>query len=321
MSLPASSPYWLTRNRTKKRLAEKPKTIDTRQTVGNNARTNRISSGDKMATIDRPYLSATQLESVCRCGEAYRRRYIEREIIPPGIAMLKGTGFHLGAKFNMRQKIESRIDLPAKDIVAFAVSSFDDATKGGYLLSDDETAIGAANVIGKAKDDLAEMADVHATIQAPDYQPVLVEETIRIELPGPRDLLGILDLADDQDRVTDFKTAGKSKSQADADDNVGLTVYSLTFKARTGRMPKAVRLDSVIQTKTKTSRQVVTSERTEHDFVALSNRINAVTKAIEAGNFVPASPGNWYCSPKWCGYWSTCPHVNSHRKALVQIGE
>lgn len=273
-------------------------------------------------TDAKPHVSASQLESYCRCPEAYRRRYLDGDVIPPGIAILKGKGFHAGAETNMRQKITTRTDLPAGEIIDAAMAAFESGTHGGYSLSDEERGRGSIAVLAEAKDDLAELAQVHAKQQAPDYQPVLVEQMVRIELPdAPRDLLGIIDLADELDRVTDFKTAGKKKSQADADDSVQLTVYAAAFHAHQGRPPSEVRLDSVVQLKTKTDRQVLVSSRTEADFSALAHRINAVTNGIQLGSFPPATPGAWWCGPKWCGYFSSCPYVNSERKALVQLNE
>jgi hypothetical protein len=270
-------------------------------------------------TTNKPHLSASQLESYCRCPEAYRRRYLDGDIIPPGIAILKGIAFHRGAEVNMRQKLETRKDLPVTEIVDAAQAAFDESLHGSYVLSPDEQARGPEAVIGEAIDDALGMVIVHAKQQAPDYQPIFVEELVRIELPtSPRDLLGIIDLADDKGRVVDFKTAGKKKSQGDADDSVQLTVYAAAYHARTGAPPTEVRLDSVVKTKTKTERQVMASDRGVNDFSALANRINAVNHGIEAGSFPPATPGAWWCGPKWCGYWETCPYVNNQRKALVK---
>ena len=43
---------------------------------------------------EKPYLSPSQMGMYCRCGEQYRRRYIEKEIIPPGFALIKGGSVH-----------------------------------------------------------------------------------------------------------------------------------------------------------------------------------------------------------------------------------
>lgn len=271
------------------------------------------------ATTVKPYVSPSQLDMFCKCGEQYRRRYIEKEIIPPGIALLQGGAFAKATEGNMRQKIESHADVPAADIEEMASAAFDTALAGGYALTKDEESRGAATVLGEAKDQTVEMAGFHIAKQAPDYQPVLVEERVRIELPNStHDLLGIMDLADDKDRVTDFKTSGKRKNQNDVDSSVQLTTYAAAFKAKTGREASEVRLDTVVQLKSGMVRDVQKSDRKEADYKALANRISLVTVAIQKGVFTPASPMSWWCAAKWCGYHSTCPFVNSERKAAAE---
>ncbi len=268
---------------------------------------------------DRPYFSPTQIDLACKCGEAYRRRYILGEKRPPGVAALRGTGMHGGAKVNFRQKVVTHQDLPEADIVDAAVCAFEFAIEDqGVQLSDDETERGESRVLAETKDTVAAMAQVHAREQAPDYQPVYVEQRARITLPGPRDVLGVIDLADDKGRIVDFKTAGKRKSQADADSSVQLTVYAAVYRAVTGDDPKEVSLDTLVAGKRSISRDVVSSTRGMADYKALAHRFNAVSQSIDAGAFLPAMPGSWWCSAKWCGYWATCPYVNNTR-AAVQV--
>lgn len=38
----------------------------------------------------------------------------------------------------------------------------------------------------------------------------------------------------------------------------------------------------------------------------LSEIVLAIEDACEKGRFMPAPPGEWLCSPKWCGYWDVC---------------
>jgi hypothetical protein len=268
--------------------------------------------------MDKPYVSATQIDMLCRCGEQYRRRYVEKEVIPPGIAMLKGSGFHRGAEINMRQKIDSHEDMPVKEIVDAAVEEFRLQTQGGYQLSDEEVARGPTSVIGEAIDELATMAEVHAEQQAPDYQPVLVEQAVRIPLPGTHDLLGVIDLADDKSRIVDFKTSKKKKSAGDAHESVQLTIYAASWQSLHQAPPALVRLDTVVSTKTRCERQVLDSTRCDKDFSALASRINMVTSAISSGVFLPASPGSWWCGPKWCGFWASCPYINSERRDAAE---
>lgn len=269
--------------------------------------------------MTKPHLSATQLDSYCKCGEAYRRRYIEGEKIPPNVAMLKGTGFHRGAEYNFRQKLDSHSDLPAQDIIDAAVAAFEAEVDKGVELAGDDKLRGKTIVVAETKDDLVSVVTVHAKDQAPDYQPVFVEQEFTISIPdSTRDLKGIIDLADDLRRVTDLKSAGKSKSQSDADNSVQLTIYAAGHHALTGNPPSEVRLDTIVTTKTKTYRNVVGSERGVEDFQALAHRIEVVNSGVDKGVFAPATPGAWWCGPKWCGYWNSCPFVNSHRAAVAQ---
>lgn len=274
---------------------------------------------------EKPHISATQLTMFLKCEEQWRRRYICQEIIPPGIALIMGGAFHVGAEVNFKQKIETHRDLPAKDIVDAAVAAFDQKAAGELVLTEEETSRGAKTVLGEAKDELAGLAECHAYEQAPDYQPVAVEHKTRIVFPNAtHDLLGITDLRDDQGRVVDFKTAGKKPPQADADTSVQLTIYAAAHRIETGADPSEVRLDAVTKTKTP-KRHVISSSRGEGDYRALVSQVNAMFSTVgllsQAGvePWPAASVGAWWCSAKFCGYWATCPHVNSERREAAGV--
>lgn len=268
-----------------------------------------------MSTVEKPHVSATQVGMFCRCGEQYRRRYVEKHIIPPGMALHVGSGYHVGAEVNCRQKIESRRDLPVADIVDAAVAGFDARINAdGCELTEEEASRGLAVTLGEAKDRLVILSTLHATEQAPDYQPVAVEETCRIILPrASRDLLGILDLADDRDRIVDFKTGARKKPQSAADESLQLTVYAAAFMATRQRPPAEVLLDSAISTK-KPTRQVLTSRRDQNDIRALAARLSTVIAAIDAGVFVPCNQDSFWCSTRWCGYARTCSYFSGRAK-------
>lgn len=261
----------------------------------------------------KPHLSVSQMESYTRCGEAYRRRYLEHEIVPPGIALIQGKSVHEAARRNFEQKMESHADLDAGVVVEIASAAFDAEICGGYLLTPDEESAGVKKSLGAAKDLSVAMADVYAKQIAPDYQPILVEQRIRLTLPNcERDLLGILDLADDAARIVDLKTAGKSKNQAEADSNLQLTYYAAAFEAALGVPASEVRLETIVKTR-KVQRQTLVSSRGPADLAVLERRAGAVLTGIKAGVFTPATPGAWWCSPKYCGYYNRCPYVRRER--------
>ncbi len=257
---------------------------------------------------EKPYLSPSQIEMACKCPEAYRRRYIEGERRPPGFAMLRGSGVHGGAAWNFRQKIGTHEDLPRKEIVDAAVSTFETRLDADDVeMTPEEASRGRPVIVSESVATVVRLAGFHADRQAPDYQPRLVEQTVRLSLPGAsHDLLGKLDVMTEVDEIVDIKTAGKSKSQADADRSIQLTSYAALAKAYDGTDARLT-LDVIVDAK-QTKRQVLETTRGPADFRALAARINAVLRMIESGNFPPTTPGAWWCSTRWCGYAATCPY-------------
>lgn len=266
-------------------------------------------------TDRKPHLSPSQLSLLARCGEAYRRRYEEGEILPPGVAILRGKGVHSAAEFNFRQKIETHEDRPPAEIVEAAVASVESAiAREGLLLSEEESGKSLRAIIGSTKDVAAKLALFHAIEQAPEYQPAKVEAPVRILLPDlPRDLFGYLDVLTVDGVVSDFKTANRSKRQNDADVDLALTFYAAAVQITTGKPAKEVRLDVIVDGSSGPRRQVLASDRSRSDFAVLAARTTNALRVIESGSYTPALPGSWYCSPKFCGYWSSCPFVNSDR--------
>lgn len=269
----------------------------------------------------------------CKCPEAFRRRHIEGEVIPPGMAMHKGSGMHGGANTNFVQKRETFVDLPVDDIIDASVAAFEhECERRGYQLDDDEKSRGAVVVVAEAKDEVAELAKAYAKEQAPQYQPILVEEPVRIVVPNSsHDIFGYIDLLaedseqlksmtgdNDTKRIVDFKTTRKKKNQADVDDSLPLTFYAAAAHILHGAPVDEVRLEVLIRYANRVGRQVLVSQRGQADYAVLSHRMNAVLAGIKAGIFPPTNPMAWWCSPKWCGFWHTCPYTNSDRLHQIE---
>jgi putative RecB family exonuclease len=258
----------------------------------------------------RPHLSASQLETFAKCPEQWRRRYIEKEKIPPRLAMLKGKAVHAGAEHNLRQKIETHEDRPATEIIDAAVANYEAAiAHDGYSLDAGQT----KESVGVVKDMVALMAAGHAMLQAPEYQPVAVEEHFRIPLPAiTHDLIGVVDLITDKGEVVDLKTAAKPYNKDEVETSTQLTVYAAA-KNPTGE--SNVVLDVLIEPSARNPvrRQRIEASRNKSDLPILARRVAVVAQQINAGLFPPAAVGSWWCSEGWCGYWKTCPYVNAER--------
>ena len=110
--------------------------------------------------------------------------------------------------------------------------------------------------------------------------------------------------------VQDLKTGAKVKTQSDIDGDVQFSVYAALHVQKYGKLPGKIIIDNIVDRagKTKTTTEYVqfTTTRGPEVFDALARRINTVTRGIEAGMFMPATPGAWWCSAKSCGYYRTC---------------
>ena len=273
----------------------------------------------------KPHFSPSQLNTLSRCGYQYYMSYIEGKKIPPGVAALKGSAVHGAAQVNFDQKIESHVDITVSQAQDAAVAEYETRLeKDGINLTPEDASRGKSIVVGEGLDQAVVMAEAHMLTQAPEYQPILVEQWSRISVPGStRDLVGVIDLYDDRNRLVDFKTSGKKKNQFDADQSIQLTAYAAFVREETGSYPHDVRLDTLIGKNLKkgftTDRQVLRTSRNDASVNSLLSRFQAAEATISAGACMQVEPGHWCCNPKWCGYWSVCPHVDSERKALAQI--
>lgn len=255
----------------------------------------------------KPYLSPTQINMYVRCGEQYRRRYIEKESLPPGISMLKGTSIHRGAEKNFSQKIESHADLDKKSIVDYSVSVLEETIKHeGLLLNSEEESRGKSVVVDEAKISTVELAGLLMDEVTPKYQPIEVEQRYQVELESSsHDLNGIIDMKIESGQIMDLKTSAKSWSQERLDKDLQFTFYGLMDRVKTGVNPKPMILENLVTTK-KPKTLTLETNRTQEDFDVLVNRMNAIVEGINKGIFIPAQPDSWICSEKFCGYALSC---------------
>ncbi len=270
-------------------------------------------------TAKRLEVRQSQLVKFEMCGEAYRRQYVEGEKDLSGTAALRGSGVHGGAQVNHVQKKKTGKDLPKKDIIDAAVAAFEaKKVTEGFRLTPDEASIGLSPTMARTVQTITVLTGLYADQVAPRIQPDLIEEKITVEIPGTDvDLAGTIDLSTTDGRLKDFKTANRSKSQKDADESLQLTLYDFLYEKKTGRKPAGVDLEVLVDLKTPKT-QLISTVRTQRDRLVLFNRTNMMLKARKAGIFAPAQVGSWNCSSKWCTFFSTCPYVNSERRAAAE---
>lgn len=261
------------------------------------------------------HLSASQLGTFQRCGEQWRRRYLEGEIIPPGIAARIGSGVHKGAEVNLKSKMQTGEDLPLDAVRDAAAEGYDKALSNGVFIPPDERP-GAKIAMAEGKDTVVSLATLYHEQVAPGIQPALVEEKITIELPEVEfPIVTVLDCYTTAKSLRDLKTSGKRWSEDRAHTSPQPTLYRESIKEVTGEYPESMQFDILVSNKTPVL-QTIETKRGDDEIKILARQFNLMIFSIKAGIFPPAEPDHWMCSSKWCGYYFTCPYIPAHRKIL-----
>ena len=267
-----------------------------------------------MKTSAKPTLSASKLDMLFRCAEQYRRRYIEGEVIPPGVAMPVGISVHRAAEMNLRHWMEKQKYLSLEVVCDLARDTFETEWRTtGVKFTEEEAARGSVVVKDEAVDDCVRMATLHHKEVAPIMRPIALERFWRIELNAfPFDLSGKSDL-EQHGQVRDLKVTGKTPNQDTADSSLQLTLYALAYANEYKQQPDKVCLDNLV--KLRTAKYVpLVSMREERHFNAALRRIEIAAEIVTKELWVPARADDWSCTPKWCGYHDTCKYAHGWKQ-------
>jgi hypothetical protein len=264
------------------------------------------------------HYSISQLQTFESCGERYRRRYPEGEIIPPAIPAHIGKGVHKAGEINYTGKLDSGEDMPLDAFKDAAAESYQRNIMEGVFFAPDEVS-GAKLALAEGKDKTVALAALYRESVAPQVTPLLVEKKILIDLPGvPLPIMTVLDLYTADKSLRDIKTTSKKWAKGAEDASPQPTAYREAVKAFTGEEPESIQFDVLVSTAVP-AYQPLPTKRTDEDTAILARHFVVMHNAITAGIFMPADPGFWGCSPKWCGYFMTCPYISIHRKRLPNV--
>lgn len=263
-------------------------------------------------------ISVTQINMIQRCQVQWVRKYVHGESIPPGIAMLRGGSVHTGCEENFKQKIETHQDLKRDHIAEISVEAFKAQLKGDYELNSDEQSEGAGIVISRTTDAVAALSGAYAEEIAPRHQPIAVEHEISFQIGEDVSILGYVDWINEAKGLWDLKNTAMAPS---VESDIQLSMYAVGYFREFGEYPHVVGIEQVKQNRPKkdgtcsVSTAQYPSIRGDDDTEALANRIDVVVEVMEGLRNemirpVPAIPGQWWCTPKFCGYYRTCKHVN-----------
>lgn len=258
------------------------------------------------ASEGKPYLTGSQITTMCECPVAYRKRYIERLPAAPSSSIAFGLSGHFAENdMNLRQKIFTKKDVPL-DVVQDAFNDKIKDFRPEIAWSKQERKFGTRKSFRLLQDEgIKTMKRVHLDL-LPDIKPVSVEETIRIVLKDfPIDIYGCWDVETNRD-ILDFKFRRKTPNQTDVDRNLGLTIYAMAKSVKDGRPPRFVKLIGGVRLKSGPKAFNLRSRRTDDDFRRVLLTVAKIKKIIDNDIWLPASALSWKCSVGFCEYFKDC---------------
>lgn len=146
------------------------------------------------------HLSASSLKMAVRCPEQWRQRYLLNKKEPPALALMLGGADHKAIEKSMAQKIETHTDLPVGEVRSAFVEEIERRV---------DSVGGINEVVVKGADDKPsrikvydeerrhgqEVVAAYHTQVSPQFQPLTVEESFSIEVPGlPVKVIGYIDI-------------------------------------------------------------------------------------------------------------------------------
>ena len=270
----------------------------------------------------KPQLHQSYLALLYRCGEKFRRIVLEGEREPSTIPLIVGSATHTTIAKNLNNKIDKG-SLFAKEVVQDC--SRDDFVRewqeSSVVLSNDEAMQGLNKTKDFAQDQTIRLVTAHHYDIANLINPKIVERKWVLNAKDyPYDMAGQIDI-DEGNQIRDTKTMKVNGGQRVVDFSEQYSFYAMAKYLIDGTMPDFVIQDNLVKpTKTRDAYGVsYKSTRTKDDFRIVLSRFSLACKIIEQGSFVPANPVDPLCSPKFCGFYSTCPYVNGKRVIPLAI--
>jgi hypothetical protein len=255
-----------------------------------------------------PRLSPSQANMYLKCGVMWEFRYIDGLKIAPGGAMIRGRALDEASNVHYLNVATTNQGLQVQEFVQLAVDAHGREVKDGAVLDMPEV---------QSKDIVAIGSEAYYKKIASQVQPRSKEDVQkRVEWVSPLEvpIVGVIDLviqSPTRAMIIDTKFKGKFPSQNDVDNSIQLTTYA---------MMESVPLVGLAIVKPTGETKLMVHENDQFDYTRTDGRYRRIWDNIQAGKAIPAIPGTWYCSQKWCGYWSICPYGAAGRGAMVGGG-
>ena len=239
------------------------------------------------------HLSPSAINMYLRCPRQYEYRYVKGEKVPPDGGLVAGIAFHNAAETALIAKRDEDRVATEEEVADLAR---DEAQTGleDAVLEEGQTA-------GAIKDKAARLSEGWARDLLPDQRPAEVEASWETVIDDVK-VVGRIDMIDTDGVVKDWKTSSKSPPNPQA----------LAANPQTGLYALASESDNVhyayiVDNKSgvKCTEVALPTDLTASARELASELVVDVATAVRSGVF-PRNQSGWWCSPRWCGYYSQC---------------
>lgn len=249
------------------------------------------------------HLSYSSISSYLTCGKAWKYRYIDKVQTPSSLTLVTGSAVH----DTVEEMIRCRsLGIEEPDIAEFAASAFTGRLEHENLDRNTPEAESAKNEALRlvCDDDICKgLSGIFAKV---DEAGAMIERKVTLEVPEVDvPIIGYIDIILSSGTPADFKTSSKSWTQERAEAELQ-PVFYLGAMGQCG-MPVNWDFCHLVMVKTKKPKfQMLRHHHEPAEVFKLFRQIQDVWQSMNAGIFMPAAPGSWKCSPKWCDYWAMC---------------
>ena len=186
-----------------------------------------------------------------KCGEQYRRRYVDGDKIPPALAMIRGDGQHQAQDHDLGFKMDTGYLAEEPELVDVAADVVRKraASKDDVRLDDAEKEVGFKVSRDKTIDQAVRAAQLHHRHVAPIVEPKELEVRLDFEIPtvdGPRPVCGYVDVREKDGSIRDTKSTMKKPNALTGVESDQLALYAFGTRITTGEDSPRQSLDYLV---------------------------------------------------------------------------
>ncbi|OGS20916.1 MAG: hypothetical protein A2252_09680 [Elusimicrobia bacterium RIFOXYA2_FULL_39_19] len=247
--------------------------------------------------MEHPYISVSRIRCYLSCSLKYYFRYELKLPSPMNGALLIGKAVHSSVEAALRLKAERKIDMPIDTLMDVYSQNFHQ-----LLLTDN------IDLEGKERSDLKDtgygLTKLFGKEILPKKNPAFIEHEFNLSFENvPYVFKGFIDEISEDGVLSDLKTAAKSWSEDSILTDMQLSGYCLAYKHIFGKLPKGLRLDILIKTKTPKTQILTCGPRDERILERFLRIMGNTVALIDSKIFVP-SESVFNCST--CDYGEEC---------------